>query len=101
MILRVKDFKTKRNFSFFKIPLLLIIIFHLIIKKFLNKKIFLLPNKRLFYYEFNHNGRNNYSIGLTILLPYIISTRSNWKHCKMRIFALTNPKHDISAQEKE
>ncbi|KAL0108379.1 hypothetical protein PUN28_015133 [Cardiocondyla obscurior] len=40
-------------------------------------------------------------IGLTILLPYIISTRSNWKHCKMRIFALTNHKHDISAQEKE
>ncbi|KAL0108378.1 hypothetical protein PUN28_015133 [Cardiocondyla obscurior] len=39
--------------------------------------------------------------GLTILLPYIISTRSNWKHCKMRIFALTNHKHDISAQEKE
>ncbi|XP_012055444.1 PREDICTED: bumetanide-sensitive sodium-(potassium)-chloride cotransporter [Atta cephalotes] len=39
--------------------------------------------------------------GLTVLLPYIISTRSNWKHCKMRIFALTNHKHDISAQEKE
>ncbi|XP_031836103.1 sodium potassium chloride cotransporter [Nomia melanderi] len=39
--------------------------------------------------------------GLTILLPYIISTRSNWEHCKMRIFALANHKQDIVAQEKE
>ncbi|XP_020283623.1 bumetanide-sensitive sodium-(potassium)-chloride cotransporter isoform X2 [Pseudomyrmex gracilis] len=39
--------------------------------------------------------------GLTILLPYIISTRSNWEHCKMRIFALANHKQDIGAQEKE
>ncbi|XP_066583360.1 bumetanide-sensitive sodium-(potassium)-chloride cotransporter isoform X2 [Prorops nasuta] len=39
--------------------------------------------------------------GLTILLPYIISTRSNWEHCKMRIFALANHKQDIGEQEKE
>ncbi|XP_067211862.1 bumetanide-sensitive sodium-(potassium)-chloride cotransporter isoform X2 [Linepithema humile] len=39
--------------------------------------------------------------GLTILLPYIISTRSNWEHCKVRIFALANHKQDIGAQEKE
>ncbi|KAF3426875.1 hypothetical protein E2986_03307 [Frieseomelitta varia] len=39
--------------------------------------------------------------GLTILLPYIISTRSYWEHCKMRIFALANHKQDIVAQEKE
>ncbi|XP_063980220.1 bumetanide-sensitive sodium-(potassium)-chloride cotransporter isoform X1 [Diachasmimorpha longicaudata] len=39
--------------------------------------------------------------GLTILLPYIISTRANWEHCKMRIFALANHKQDIGAQEKE
>ncbi|KAK0098684.1 hypothetical protein PV326_005095 [Microctonus aethiopoides] len=39
--------------------------------------------------------------GLTILLPYIISTRSNWEHCKIRIFALANHKQDIDAQEKE
>ncbi|XP_033219825.1 bumetanide-sensitive sodium-(potassium)-chloride cotransporter isoform X2 [Belonocnema kinseyi] len=39
--------------------------------------------------------------GLTILLPYIISTRSNWEHCKMRIFALANHKQEIGAQEKE
>lgn len=47
------------------------------------------------------SGRNLYSTGLTILLPYIISTRSNWEHCKMRIFALANHKQDIMAQEKE
>ncbi|XP_058790689.1 bumetanide-sensitive sodium-(potassium)-chloride cotransporter [Phymastichus coffea] len=39
--------------------------------------------------------------GLTILLPYIISTRSNWEHCKIRLFALANHKQDIGAQEKE
>ncbi|XP_029163832.1 bumetanide-sensitive sodium-(potassium)-chloride cotransporter isoform X2 [Nylanderia fulva] len=39
--------------------------------------------------------------GLTILLPYIISTRSNWETCKIRIFALANHKQDIGAQEKE
>ncbi|KMQ90770.1 bumetanide-sensitive sodium- -chloride cotransporter [Lasius niger] len=39
--------------------------------------------------------------GLTILLPYIISTRSNWETCKLRIFALANHKQEIGAQEKE
>ncbi|XP_012268643.1 bumetanide-sensitive sodium-(potassium)-chloride cotransporter isoform X2 [Athalia rosae] len=39
--------------------------------------------------------------GLTILLPYIISTRTNWENCKMRIFALANHKQDIAAEEKE
>ncbi|EZA51905.1 bumetanide-sensitive sodium-(potassium)-chloride cotransporter isoform X2 [Ooceraea biroi] len=39
--------------------------------------------------------------GLTILLPYIISMRSNWEHCKMRIFALVNHNQDISEQEQE
>ncbi|XP_046600388.1 bumetanide-sensitive sodium-(potassium)-chloride cotransporter isoform X1 [Neodiprion lecontei] len=39
--------------------------------------------------------------GLTILLPYIISTRANWESCKMRIFALANHKQEIAAEEKE
>ncbi|XP_034943442.1 bumetanide-sensitive sodium-(potassium)-chloride cotransporter isoform X2 [Chelonus insularis] len=39
--------------------------------------------------------------GLTILLPYIISTRSNWESCQMRIFALANHKQEIAAEEKE
>lgn len=47
------------------------------------------------------NDKNYHSIGLTILLPYIISTRSNWETCKIRIFALANHKQDIGAQEKE
>jgi len=47
------------------------------------------------------SGKSYYSTGLTILLPYIINTRSNWEHCKVRIFALANHKQDISAQEKE
>lgn len=47
------------------------------------------------------NNKNDNSIGLTILLPYIISTRSNWETCKIRIFALANHKQDIGAQEKE
>lgn len=47
------------------------------------------------------SGKSYYSTGLTILLPYIISTRSNWEHCKVRIFALANHKQDIGAQEKE
>lgn len=45
--------------------------------------------------------RNYCPAGLTILLPYIISTRTNWEHCKMRIFALANDKVEIGAQEKE
>ncbi|KAI4473223.1 hypothetical protein M0802_016247, partial [Mischocyttarus mexicanus] len=31
----------------------------------------------------------------------LLSTRTNWEHCKMRIFALANHKQDIEAQEKE
>lgn len=39
--------------------------------------------------------------GLAILLPYIISTRSNWSNCKMRIFALTNRKHEMELEERK
>lgn len=39
--------------------------------------------------------------GLTILLPYIISTRSTWANCKIRIFALCNKKLDMQAEEKK
>lgn len=28
--------------------------------------------------------------GLTMLVPYIISLRSNWANCKVRVFALAN-----------
>uniref|UniRef100_A0A1A9X1V7 Bumetanide-sensitive sodium-(Potassium)-chloride cotransporter n=1 Tax=Glossina brevipalpis TaxID=37001 RepID=A0A1A9X1V7_9MUSC len=37
--------------------------------------------------------------GLTMLLPYIISMRSNWQHCKLRVFALSHGK-DGEMEEK-
>ena len=39
--------------------------------------------------------------GLTMLLPYIISTRSNWSQCKIRIFALTNRKQELEVEERK
>lgn len=39
--------------------------------------------------------------GLTVLLPYIISTRSNWASCKIRVFALTNRKKELEIEEKK
>ncbi|KAM7362982.1 sodium potassium chloride cotransporter [Cochliomyia hominivorax] len=37
--------------------------------------------------------------GLTMLLPYIISMRSNWQNCKLRVFALSHGK-DEEMEEK-
>lgn len=39
--------------------------------------------------------------GLTMLLPYIISSRATWSNCKIRIFALSNRKLDIEAEQKK
>ncbi|CAG9790969.1 unnamed protein product [Diatraea saccharalis] len=38
--------------------------------------------------------------GLTILLPYIISQRSAWANCKLRIFALANRRHEMELEER-
>ncbi|BES99783.1 Amino acid permease [Nesidiocoris tenuis] len=38
--------------------------------------------------------------GLTILLPYILSTRSTFSGCEMRIFALASKKHDLKTEEE-
>ncbi|CAH2049309.1 unnamed protein product, partial [Iphiclides podalirius] len=38
--------------------------------------------------------------GLTILLPYIISQRSSWANCKLRIFALANRHHELELEER-
>ncbi|XP_037292451.1 bumetanide-sensitive sodium-(potassium)-chloride cotransporter [Manduca sexta] len=38
--------------------------------------------------------------GLTILLPYIISQRSAWANCKLRIFALANRLHEMELEER-
>lgn len=39
--------------------------------------------------------------GLTMLLPYIISTRQDWAHCKLRVFALANNKHELELEERK
>uniref|UniRef100_A0A6M2DX53 Putative solute carrier family 12 n=1 Tax=Xenopsylla cheopis TaxID=163159 RepID=A0A6M2DX53_XENCH len=38
--------------------------------------------------------------GLTILLPYILSTRSSWSDCKLRIFALANRQQEMELEER-
>lgn len=39
--------------------------------------------------------------GLTMLLPYIISTRQQWSHCKLRVFALANNKQELEVEERK
>lgn len=38
--------------------------------------------------------------GLTLLLPYIIRSHSQWKDCKLRIFALVNKKSELDAEQR-
>lgn len=38
--------------------------------------------------------------GLTLLLPYIISTRRNWSACKLRVFALANKKSELEFEQR-
>lgn len=38
--------------------------------------------------------------GLNILIPYIISMRSNWANCKLRVFALANRKLNLDEEKK-
>ena len=37
--------------------------------------------------------------GLTLLLPYIISTRRNWSASKLRVFALANKKDQLEFEQ--
>lgn len=39
--------------------------------------------------------------GLTMLLPYIIQSRSTWANCKIRVFALTNRKMELEIEERK
>lgn len=39
--------------------------------------------------------------GLTILLPYIISTRHDWSSCKLRVFALANRKQELELETRK
>lgn len=38
--------------------------------------------------------------GLTLLLPYIISTRRNWTNCKLRVFALANKRDELEFEHR-
>ncbi|KAG8183992.1 hypothetical protein JTE90_001523 [Oedothorax gibbosus] len=38
--------------------------------------------------------------GLTMLLPHILSTRSQWRGCKLRIFALANKKDELDREQR-
>ncbi|XP_046626478.1 bumetanide-sensitive sodium-(potassium)-chloride cotransporter [Neodiprion virginianus] len=38
--------------------------------------------------------------GLTLLMPYIISTRSNWASCKLRVFALANRHSELEYEQR-
>uniref|UniRef100_A0A6A7FYV2 Na+/K+/2Cl-cotransporter protein n=1 Tax=Hirondellea gigas TaxID=1518452 RepID=A0A6A7FYV2_9CRUS len=38
--------------------------------------------------------------GLTLLLPYILTTRSNWSGCTLRIFALANRKDELDVEQR-
>ncbi|GFY60837.1 solute carrier family 12 member 2 [Trichonephila inaurata madagascariensis] len=38
--------------------------------------------------------------GLTMLIPHILSTRSQWSGCKLRIFALANKKDELDREQR-
>lgn len=38
--------------------------------------------------------------GLTLLLPYIISTRRNWSNSKLRVFALANKNSELEYEQR-
>jgi len=38
---------------------------------------------------------------LTLLLPYILTTRPNWAGCRLRIFALVNKKDQFEVEERK
>lgn len=39
--------------------------------------------------------------GLTLLLPYIISTRRNWSNSKLRVFALANRNSELEYEQRK
>lgn len=39
--------------------------------------------------------------GLTLLLPYIVSTRRNWSASKLRVFALANKKDQLEFEQRK
>lgn len=39
--------------------------------------------------------------GLTLLLPYILTTRPNWSGCKLRVFCLANRKEELDSEQRK
>lgn len=39
--------------------------------------------------------------GLTMLIPYILSIRSDWGNCKIRVFALANHRMEFEVEERK
>nr|XP_037292180.1 solute carrier family 12 member 2-like isoform X2 [Rhipicephalus microplus] len=38
--------------------------------------------------------------GLTMLIPYLLSTRNNWSGCKLRVFSLANKKEELDREQR-
>jgi len=38
--------------------------------------------------------------GLTLLLPFLLSTRGQWKGCQLRVFALANKKDELDTEQR-
>ena len=39
--------------------------------------------------------------GLTLLMPHILTTRSQWKHCTLRVFTLANRKDELDLEKRK
>ena len=39
--------------------------------------------------------------GLTLLLPYILTTRSQYENCQLRVFALANRKDELDRETRK
>ncbi|KAG1669087.1 Solute carrier family 12 member 2 [Nymphon striatum] len=49
------------------------------------------------YFMLNHAL---FSAGLTLLIPYLLTTRSYWGNCKLRIFSLANRKDELDREQR-
>ncbi|XP_072142546.1 bumetanide-sensitive sodium-(potassium)-chloride cotransporter-like [Dermacentor andersoni] len=38
--------------------------------------------------------------GLTMLIPYLLTTRNNWSACKLRVFCLANKKEELDREQR-
>ncbi|KAJ8944674.1 hypothetical protein NQ318_015882 [Aromia moschata] len=67
----------------------------------------LLPQSQLFLFHKKKRRDGTIDVwwlyddgGLTLLLPYIISTRRNWNTCKLRVFALANKRDELELEHR-